>query len=572
MPLSETIRAIAGNRAAELGSDFVGIEHIFLVALEAGEGPVAAAIRDAGLSSESFQTILAEGKPPRRPPGTGSEKGSLTTHAERIFERATERATAIGRDELIWDDVFLALVLEPRGAIAKALTAHSLRPSRLKSLAADRVPKREKKVEELPAGGERVSARERRRQKAAAADPAPAPAPARREARRPRADPEIDAIPEAKAPERPQLSSPPRQLTEPPRPANFKPAWLLFLAIPAAIWLNSVGRSPVATFLVAALAVIPLAGLMGQATEHLAERSGPTLGGLLNATFGNAAELIIGLIALRAGYVDLVKASITGSILGNLLLILGLSLVAGGMRASLLRFNRTNAGMSAAMLSLAVAGLIFPALFDASRGATGVEEKLFVELAFSEAVSVILVITYLLSLLFVLRTHRPLLGVSGGSDGSSSWGTGRSIGALLLSTAGLVVLSEILVGVVEPVTLALGVSETFLGLILIPLIGNAAEHASAVIVARKGNTDLAFQISLGSSTQVALLVAPILVFAGAFMGVAGMNLVFTTFEVVALSVAVIVSTVITLDGESHWFEGVQLLALYAILGVAAWFL
>jgi Ca2+:H+ antiporter len=325
----------------------------------------------------------------------------------------------------------------------------------------------------------------------------------------------------------------------------------------------------VLVFAVACLGVLPLAGLMGAATEHLSDRTGPSLGGLLNATFGNAAELIIALAALRAGYVDLVKASITGSILGNLLLILGLSLVAGGSRRSLLSFNRTNAGMGSAMLALAVAGLLFPAMFHAAHPGALVGS----ELRLSEVVAAVLAVTYGFSLLFVLKTHKPLFGGGGhGGLGVPTWGAWKAIGLLGIATAGVVFMSEILVHQIGAVISTLNISQAFLGLIVIPIIGNAAEHATAIVVARKGQTELAFQIALGSSTQVALLVAPILVFAGAFLGVAGMNLVFSSFEIVALGMAVVVSAFITLDGESHWFEGVQLLALYALIGAAAWFI
>jgi Ca2+:H+ antiporter len=342
------------------------------------------------------------------------------------------------------------------------------------------------------------------------------------------------------------------------------------LAIPLAIWLNLSHAEPLWVLIAACVGVLPLAGLMGEATEQLAERTGPTLGGLLNATFGNAAELIIAIAALRAGLVELVKASIAGSILGNLLLILGLSLMAGGSRASMLRFNRTTAGMSSAMLALAVAGLIFPTLFHSTHPAGAA----VAELQMSEVVAGILIVTYLGSLYFVLRTHRPLFGGGdmSGHDLTGTWSVPKAVGLLALATVGVAVMSEILVHAVEPVSASFGVSQTFLGLILIPVIGNAAEHGTAVVAARRGHTDLALQIALGSSTQIALLIAPLLVFVGVFMAVPGMNLVFSPFEVVGLSIAVITSAIITLDGESHWFEGLQLLALYTMLAAAAWFI
>lgn len=323
-----------------------------------------------------------------------------------------------------------------------------------------------------------------------------------------------------------------------------------------------------AVFITACLAVLPLAGYMGEATEHLAHRTGPTIGGLLNATFGNAAELIISIVALRAGLVTLVKASITGSILGNLLLIMGLALVAGGIRQNELRFNRINAGISAGMLSLAVVALVFPALFHALHPESAARLS---ELRMSEAVAVILLATYGFSLLFTLRTHRRLFSCETHPLEGPAWGTGKATLILAFATVGVAVESELLVHAATEATRTVGLTETFLGLIVIPIIGNAAEHATAVVVARKGKMDLALQIALGSSTQVALLVAPILVFAGLLLG-RDMDLVFTPFEVMALGLSTIVTAVITLDGESHWFEGVQLLAVYGMVAVGAFFL
>ena len=322
--------------------------------------------------------------------------------------------------------------------------------------------------------------------------------------------------------------------------------------------------------------MVPLAGLLGKATDQLAERSSPVVGGLLNATFGNAAELIIALIALREGMVSLVKASIAGSILGNLLLILGLSFVVGGIRRPNLKFNRTAAGMASAMLALAVAGLVFPALFHQLHPETEGARIAGSELGFTEAVATILILTYLASLWFSLYTHRDVFRVEPESPQSprtakEPWSLGFSIGVLVLSTAVVAVESELLVGAIESVTRTLGLSQRFLGLVIIPLIGNAAEHGAAVTVAREGKTELAFQVALGSSMQVALLIAPLLVFAGVLLG-QPVSLVFTPLEIVSLIIATGVVAVITLDGESHWFEGVQLLAVYGMIVAAAFFL
>ena len=577
MPPLDDLRAAAAARAAALEADFTGTEHLLLAWLDTATGPLADAVTTAGLTPDTLAALMAQGKSRRRGGVPAGEPGGLSSQAQRVIDLATEQAVAAGRTDATPDDLFLAMIHEPRGIVARALTEYQLKPSKLRALVRAEAPKPRRDPAEADARAAEKAARRAAREnepkpERPARSEAPAPKaerPARPEPKRGR-DPEIDDIPEPRAPVRPKLVPPPKPVAVVVEPAKrrFGITTPLFLAVPVAIWLYSTGADPLWIFITACLGVLPLAGLMGTATEHLAEKTGPALGGLLNATFGNAAELIIALAALRAGYVDLVKASITGSILGNLLLILGLSLIAGGTRKPMLAFNRTNAGMSSAMLALAVAGMVFPALFHA----THPDAAVLVELHLSEAVAVILGVTYILSLVFVLRTHRPLFGgASHGVDGPV-WGIGRAVLVLGLATVGVAVMSEILVHAVEPVTKTLGVSEVFLGLIIIPVIGNAAEHATAIVVARKGNTDLAFQIALGSSTQVALLVAPILVFAGAMMGVVGMNLVFPAFEVMALSVAVILTAIITLDGESHWFEGVQLLALYAMLGAAAWFI
>lgn len=342
--------------------------------------------------------------------------------------------------------------------------------------------------------------------------------------------------------------------------------WLL-LALPAS-WVLAWFHAPaLAVFLASGLGVVPLAAAMGEATEVLSRRGGPAVGGLLNATFGNAAELILAVVALRAGLLDLVKASLTGSILGNLLLILGLSLVAGGVRRPALTFNRTAAGMSGAMLVLAVVGLVIPALFAATHPAATQAETVHL----SEGVAIVLGATYVAGLVFSLVTHRQLLGVGSHGAGVDAGRVGRAAAMLGGATAVLVLQSELLVRATEQMVTHLGWSEMFLGLMVIPLIGNAAEHATAVVAARRGDTDLALTIALGSSTQVALFVAPLLVLAGVLFG-EPMHLVFTSFEVVAVGLAALIVTVIALDGESHWFEGAQLLAVYAILAIAAWFI
>lgn len=339
-----------------------------------------------------------------------------------------------------------------------------------------------------------------------------------------------------------------------------------FVLIPATLVLEFLHAPAAVVFIVCAAAIIPLAHLMGLATEELAARTGPTFGGLMNATLGNAAEVIIALFALRAGLLELVKASVTGSIIGNLLLILGLSLLVGGLRYPRQTFNRQAAGMNVALLALAAVGLVVPALFDFThpRGSHAVLEAL------SITVAIVLMVIYLLSLLFALKTHRELLRGDAAAHEEPTWSKRRSVVTLLVVTALVAWLAEILVGVTEETIATLGVSEFFLGIIIIPLVGNAAEHGAAVMMAAKDKMDLSFAIAVGSSTQVALFVAPLLVFASLLFG-NPMDLSFTAFEVTAVALSTMVVTVIALDGESNWLEGAQLLAVYGILAAAFFF-
>jgi Ca2+:H+ antiporter len=359
-------------------------------------------------------------------------------------------------------------------------------------------------------------------------------------------------------------------------PRNFL-NWLLVF-VPAAVVLELMHASPIAIFAVSALAIIPLAGWMGRATEHLAERMGEGIGGLLNATFGNAAELIIALMALRAGLFEVVKASITGSIIGNILLVLGLSVVAGGLKFPQQRFNTQAAMLGSTMLALSAIALIVPAIFhwivtSSGRAAQAHEQDLSLEIA------VVLFITYILSLIFTLKTHAHLYAGGGTHSaetedavGTVGWSRGRSVTVLLVATVLVAVMSEFLVGAVEAASRTLGLTEVFVGVILVAIIGNAAEHSTAVLMATRNKMDLALNIAIGSSMQVALFVAPVLVFASYLMAKRPMDLLFTTFEVVAIVVAVAVVALIAQDGESNWMEGVLLLAVYTILGLAFYFL
>ncbi|MCA1818130.1 MAG: calcium/proton exchanger [Acidobacteria bacterium] len=385
-------------------------------------------------------------------------------------------------------------------------------------------------------------------------------------------------------------------------PASWlKPSlnWLLVF-VPAAILLRFVPsfENPTALFVVSCLAIIPLAGLMGRATEHLAERVGAGAGGLLSATFGNAAELIIALFALSRGLEGVVKASITGSIIGNLLLVLGASLLSGGVKFHKQEFNRTAVGVNATALTLAAIALIIPTVFHqvAARAPVAwggwTPER---EQHLSLAIAVVLFLTYAASLLFSLGTHRRLFA-GAGSDAGTDAGTnaddycaeigkeltlaGEDGGAgsawkwivtLVVATGFVALVAEFLVGAVERARESLGLTEVFLGVIVVAIIGNAAENSAAILMALRNKMDLSLGIALGSSLQIALFVAPVLLFASFLFG-RPMDLEFTVPEVVAVVAAVFIAEQIASDGESNWLEGVQLLSVYAILAILFYFL
>lgn len=356
--------------------------------------------------------------------------------------------------------------------------------------------------------------------------------------------------------------------------------WPTFLLpfIPLAILFEVVHASPLVIFAVSALGIVPTAALMGQATEHLAERSGPGIGGLLNVTFGNAPELIIALFALNAGLHEVVKASIIGSILGNILLVLGAAMVVGGMGRDRQFFDRTAAGVQSSMLLLAAAALVMPAIFELvqGKGLPGPgDERINYDGAvehLSVGVAVILIVTYVLGLLFSLKTHRDLFNPQADEEEEAShgepWSFRRSL--LALAVAGIAVggMSEILVGSISEASKSAGLSEFFVGVIVVAIVGNAAEHWVAVLVAYKDKMDLAVNIAIGSSAQVALFVAPVLVLASYVLGPHPMALVFNGFEIGAVLLAILIANSVTSEGESTWFEGVQLLAIYAVLGAA----
>ena len=320
-------------------------------------------------------------------------------------------------------------------------------------------------------------------------------------------------------------------------------------------------------FITAALSIVPLAGFIGEATEELAHRFGPGIGGFLNATFGNAAELIIGTLALRHGLFDLVKASITGSIIGNVLLVFGAAAFWGGLGVETQRFNRVAASAGTTMLLLSAIGLVVPAVFHqlVRRTPDAPELQLDTEIA------VVLFITYLASLVFTLRTHRHLYG-GPAEHGGAPRSARRPVVRLLVATTAVAIMSELLVGAVNEAAETLGMTHLFVGVIVVALVGNAAEHYSAVVLAGRHQMDAAIAIAVGSSIQIALFVAPVLVFLSYAIAPRPMDLLFTTFEVVAVALSVLTIAFIAHDGETHWMEGVQLLAVYIILGLAFFFL
>ncbi len=357
--------------------------------------------------------------------------------------------------------------------------------------------------------------------------------------------------------------------------------YLLLVFFPIALILEYVVHAGAMTlFIVSALAVIPLAGLMGKATEQLAARMGEGVGGLLNATFGNAAELIIAIVALNAGLYELVKASITGSIIGNVLLVFGLSVLLGGFKFESQRFNAKAASLGSTLLVLSTVGLLVPAIFHnivvGAPGATAVTDAVAAsEQNLSLEIAIVLMVTYVLSLVFTLKTHKHLyMGSAGahGHEGEELPSAGRATALLLASTVGIALMAEMLVAAAEVTGESLGWNEVFVGVIVVAIIGNAAEHSTAILMAVKNRMDASINIAVGSSIQIALFVAPLLVFLSYFIGPRPMDLLFTPLEILAVVACVGIISLISHDGESHWMEGVQLLAVYVILGIAFFFL
>jgi Ca2+:H+ antiporter len=349
--------------------------------------------------------------------------------------------------------------------------------------------------------------------------------------------------------------------------------YVLVPLIPLALVLEFTHASASLIFITAALGIVPTAALMGKATEELAARSGPGIGGLLNVTFGNFPELVIAFFALLEGLQEVVKASIIGSIIGNILLVLGASMFVGGLRRDKQTFSRTAAGAQSAMLVLALTALIMPAVFELVVGqglpspvAEDIDYDSTVE-RLSFAVAIVLILSYVSGLVFSLKTHRDLFNPPY-EDEAAGWSVRRGVTALAIAGVLVGVMSEVLVGSISEAAESIGLSEFFIGAIVVAIVGNAAEHWVAVLVAAKNKMDLAVNIAIGSSVQIALFVAPVLVLLSFAFGDHPMPLVFNGFELAAVVLAVLIANFVTAEGESNWFEGVQLLSVYVILALA----
>ncbi|MGK7954325.1 MAG: calcium/proton exchanger [Crocosphaera sp.] len=347
---------------------------------------------------------------------------------------------------------------------------------------------------------------------------------------------------------------------------------ILLIFIPLSLGSRYLEWGATLTFVTAALAIVPLAAFMGQATEEIAVVVGPNLGGLLNATFGNATELILALVALKEGLIGVVKATITGSIIGNLLLVVGFSMLLGGLRYKEQEFQSVAARVNASSMNLAVIAILLPTAIQYT--SSGIEEQTLQNL--SVAVAGVLILVYGLTLLFSMKTHAYLYDVGMAAEEEITKEERKKINLnkwviiLLLVTIGVAIESELLVNSLEEATESLGLTALFTGVILLPIVGNAAEHATAVTVAMKNKMDLSMSVAVGSSLQIALFVGPVLVIAGWFLG-QPMDLDFNPFELVSVAVAVLITNSISSDGRSNWLEGTLLLATYAIIGLAFYF-
>lgn len=337
----------------------------------------------------------------------------------------------------------------------------------------------------------------------------------------------------------------------------------MLIFIPISFIAKFMNASGAIMFILSCLSIVPLAGLMGEGTEQISFYSGPKIGGFLNGTFGNATELIISFFALKQGLFDIVKSSIAGAVIGNVLLVVGASMLAGGLKFKTQKFNEKVSEVTSSMLLFAVLGLCIPALFTHTVDPALLNTRYE---GLSIFVAVVMIIIYILSLVFSFSTHKDIYNTEATQEGSPKWSLKKAILILVVVTILIAIESEFLVNGVEPITASLGWSEFFVGIILIPIIGNAAEHTTAIIMARKDQMDVALEIALGSSLQIILFVAPILIFISLFFK--PMSIVFNEFELVALIASVVIANKVSHDGECNWLEGVQLLAVYLIISAS----
>ena len=337
----------------------------------------------------------------------------------------------------------------------------------------------------------------------------------------------------------------------------------MLIFIPISFIAKFMNASGSIMFILSCLSIIPLAGLIGEGTEEISFYSGPKIGGFLNGTFGNATELIISFFALKQGLFDVVKSSIAGAVIGNILLVVGASMLAGGLKYKTQKFNQKVTEVSSSMLLFAVLGLSIPALFthtvDPSLLNTRYE-------GLSVFVAVIMILIYILSLYFSFSTHKDIYSSTKEEENHAKWSLNKSILVLIISTVLIAIESEFLVNGIESITESLGWSQFFVGIILIPIIGNAAEHSTAIVMARKDKMDVALEIAIGSSLQIILFVAPVLIFLSLLF--TPMSIVFNEFELIALIASVLIANRVSHDGESNWLEGVQLLAVYLIIAAS----
>ena len=338
----------------------------------------------------------------------------------------------------------------------------------------------------------------------------------------------------------------------------------MLIFIPISLIAKFLNASGTVMFILACLSIIPLAGLIGEGTEEVSFYSGPKVGGFLNATFGNATELIISFFALKEGLFEVVKSSIAGAVIGNILLVVGASMLFGGLKYKTQKFNKKVVEVSSSMLLFAVIGLCIPALFTHTVSTDLLNTRYE---GLSVFVAVIMIIIYVLNLYFSFSTHKDIYNTEEEEvEGTAKWSLKKAVAILVVSTVLIAIESEFLVNGIEPITESLGWSKFFVGIILIPIVGNAAEHTTAIVMARKDKMDVSLEIAIGSSLQIILFVAPVLIFISLFFK--PMSIVFNPFELIALIASVLIANRVSQDGESNWLEGIQLIAVYLIIAAS----